>query len=68
MSKKGIGKEVWETPYEYARRIGNLNSEISPIQWEITEIFVSTRYKNTNPPKEWIEGIKKRIKEIRKRL
>jgi len=68
MSKKGIGKEIWETPYEYARRIGNLNSDISPFQWEITEIFVSTRYKNTNPQKEWIEDIKRRIKEIRKRL
>jgi hypothetical protein len=68
MAKKGMGKEIWETPYEYAKRIDNLKPDISPFQWEVTEIFVSTRYKNTNPRKEWIESIKKKIKEIRKRL
>jgi hypothetical protein len=68
MAKKGMGKEIWETPYEYAKRISNLNPDISPFQREITEIFISTRYKNTNPRREWIESIKEKIKQMRKRL
>ncbi|MCX7795484.1 MAG: DUF4129 domain-containing protein [bacterium] len=68
MAKKDLGKEKWETPYEYARRLESLMPVISAPYWKITEIFVTSRYKKTTPKKEWISNMKESIKEVRERL
>lgn len=68
MAKKNLGKEIWETPYEYAKRIGSLRPDISNSYWELTEIFVTSRYKGITPKKDWISIMKNRIREVRERL
>lgn len=68
MAKKNLGKEKWETPYEYAKRIESLMPEIGVPYWKITEIFVTSRYKRITPQKEWISIMKGRIREVREKL
>lgn len=68
MAKKNLGKEKWETPYEYARRIESLMPEIGIPYWKITEIFVTSRYRRITPQKEWISLMKERIREVKEKL
>ena len=68
MAKKNLGKEVWETPYEYARRLGVLRPDIGDSYRELTEIFVTSRYKRVTPKKDWISIMKNRIKEVKEKL
>ncbi len=68
MAKKNLGKERWETPYEYAKRIESMVPEISSSYWELTEIFVTSRYKRVSPKKEWIARMKEKIREVRGKL
>lgn len=68
MAKKNLGKERWETPYEYAKRIESMVPEISTPYWELTEIFVASRYKRVTPKKEWISRMKEKIREVREKL
>lgn len=68
MAKKKLTKEVWETPYEYARKIETLKPEISNSYWELTEMFVAARYKGVIPQKSWISIMKNKIREVRQKL
>jgi len=68
MAKKNLGKERWETPYEYAKRIESMMPEVSVPYWELTEIFVTSRYKRDTPKKEWISKMKEKIREVKERL
>ncbi len=68
MAKKNLGKEKWETPYEYARRVESVLPEIGVPYWEITEIFVTSRYKKVSPKKEWVSSMKEKIREVKEKL
>lgn len=68
MAKKNLGKEKWETPYEYARRVESLMPEVGIPYWKITEIFVTSRYRGITPKKEWVSSMKERIREVRGKL
>jgi len=68
MAKKNLGKEVWETPYEYARRLGVLRPDIGDSYRELTEIFVTSRYKRITPKKDWVSTMKNKIKEVKEKL
>lgn len=68
MAKKNLGKEIWETPYEYAKRIEYLRPDIGKSCWEITEIFVTSRYKRITPKRDWISIMKNKIREVREKL
>ena len=68
MAKKNLGKEKWETPYEYARRIESILPEIGVPYRELTEIFVTSRYKRVSPKKEWVSSMKEKIREVKEKL
>ena len=46
----GAAHREWETPYEYDRRLGPMVPEGSEQLAEITDLYVSTRYGDLEPP------------------
>ena len=67
-SRFGVAHRDWETPNEYDRRLGHIMSDGSEHLTELTELYIDTRYGDTDAPEPKIDRANNLWKALRQLL